>query len=33
MKKWLERLGLRPKGATPVGTELESGKRNVPEDT
>ncbi len=33
MKKWLERLGLRPKGATPVGTDLESGKRNVPEDT
>jgi len=33
MKKWLERLGLRPKGATPVGTDLESGKRNTPEDT
>ncbi|MGM0704296.1 MAG: HD family phosphohydrolase [Bacteroidota bacterium] len=33
MKKWLERIGLRPKGATPVGTDLESGKRNTPEDT
>lgn len=33
MKKWLERLGLRPKGATPVGTDLESGKRNTSEDT
>lgn len=32
MKKWLERLGLRPKKSTPVGTQLEHGGSDV-EDT